>query len=100
MDKLPPRPVLGEGHQKLHGIFGLTRASWALFPRAVMYEMSDEWQGKFAELMEEFNDTFAWDGDLSFHISAKDGNKFTSLPEHLCNYRYPKREEIYAVKKL
>lgn len=88
-----------EGYGKLWNWFGLSYASWLTIPRVMMHEMSDEWQSKMADLMQEFTDT--WDtSDLPNPIvSAREGNKFTSWPDWLLNYRHPVKTKLNAMKK-
>lgn len=82
------------GYEKLWGWFGLSYASFLTLPRVFMHEMSDEWQSKMADLLEEFDETFDLTDLPSPSVSAKGGNRFTSWPGWLLNYRYPVCEEI------
>lgn len=83
----------------VHIQFNLTYANWFTWPRVLMESMPYEWQQKFVELWKEFDETFPeWFGDLHFYVNAKKENKYTKLPEHLCNYRHPDRKSINDLK--
>lgn len=86
------------GYQKLWGWFGLSRASWLTIPRVLMHEMSDEWQGKMADLLDEYDEAWPKFPDVDMHVTVRDRGKFAKLPPHLCNYRYPMREKIEALR--
>jgi len=91
----------GSGRSKLWGWFGLDRASFAVMPRVLIHAMPDEWQGKMADLLIEFEETFPGLQDLpNATITAKRGNKFTSWPSWLLNYRRPHQGDIDAMRPL
>jgi len=46
-----------KGYDKLWSWFGLSYASFLTLPRVMMHEMPDEWQGKMADLLEEWDST-------------------------------------------
>ena len=74
----------------VHLMFGLTYASWLVWPRVVMQAMPIEWQERFVALAEEMGEKFPrWEPEGSFQISLKQRGKFVKLPDSLCNYRRP-----------
>ncbi len=83
-----------EGYNKLWCWFSCSRASWLTLPRSVMHEMPDEWQGKMADLLEE------WDSKVSSpdlpnpYVQARENGKICKWPEWLLNYRHPDKESI------
>ena len=87
-----------KGYDKLWSWFSLSYASFLTLPRVMMHEMPDEWQGKMADLLEEWDS--AWDSyDLpNASVSAKKGGKFTKWPEWLLNYRHPDRYEVEKLR--
>jgi len=88
-----------DGREKLWGWFGLTRASFLIMPRVLMHEMSDEWQGKMAELLKEWDSSWDTHHLPSPSASAKDENgRFTKWPDWLLNYRHPYRKKIEECK--
>lgn len=87
------------GHEKLWLWFGLSRASWLTMPRALMHAMPDEWQGPMAGLLREFDDEFPNWCQQQLYVMAKEGGKFTALPETLCNYRHPDRDAIDGMRR-
>jgi len=61
--------------------------------------MPEEWQEKMAALLEEYDQEYPNQPELSLYVQAKgDDNKFTPLPTWLCNYRYPDQEKIKEAK--
>ena len=87
------------GKDDLHLWFGLSYASFLVLPRSFMQEMPDEWQGKMAELLNEYGQTFKCVEEIdSVFVSARKGNKFASIPEWVTNYRRPNREVINSYK--
>lgn len=95
--------MAGGGYQRLWGWFGLSRASFAVLPRVLMHEMPDEWQGKMASLLEEFDEAFPGKGLLPFRVTvgARDlrGRRFVRFPYWLLAYRHPDRDQIEALKR-
>lgn len=45
-----------EERDSVHGYFGLTYANFAVYPRALLQSMPDDWQDKFVEVMREYHD--------------------------------------------
>ena len=90
----------GEGHAYLWGWFGLSYARWLTLPRALMHAMPDEWQGRMAKLLEEFDAEFPDWCKQQLYVTAKEGTKFTKLPEELCEYRRPYTAEIEKLRNV
>lgn len=91
----------GEGREKLWGWFGLSRASFLTLPRVLMHAMPDEWQGKMADLLEEYENEFCNQAELpGSRVQAVRGNKLVSWPEWLLNYRRPDKAEIDMVRSM
>lgn len=92
-----------EGFSRLWRWFGPSRASWVTLPRVLMHEMPGDWQDRMAALLEEFDDEFPeWCGNLQFSVRARraDGDgRLVSVPEALCNYRYPQWDEIAEMRR-
>lgn len=88
-----------EGHHSLWNWFGLSYSTWLTLPRVLMHEMPDEWQGKMAALLEEWDET--WNGrDMpNPYVSAKQGGKFVRWPQWLLNYKYPDADEIEKLRR-
>lgn len=91
----------GEGYSDLWDWFGLSYASFLVIPRVLMHEMPDEWQGKMAELLLEYDETFDQSkvGVDSVYVSARKDNKFASIPDWLKNYRHPNHFLIKSIRK-
>lgn len=89
---------MDKGKEELWNWFSLSYASWLTLPRVLMHEMPDEWQGKMAELLNEFSET--WDGSEMPvpHVSARHYNRFTKWPEWLLQYRHPNKDEINKIR--
>ena len=60
--------------------------------------MTDEWQGKFADLLREYETTFPNQPDVSTHVVIRKANRFTSEYEWLNNYRYPDLDKVNAMR--
>lgn len=86
------------GHDALWDWFGLSYASWLTLPRSMMHEMSDDWQRRMVELLDEWD--AAWDIDdmPTPSVVAKEGGKSTKWPDWLLNYRHPDRERINKMR--
>jgi hypothetical protein len=87
------------GHDKLWEWFGLSHASWLTLPRVLMHAMSDEWQGKMAELLREYGEEFGGaEPDLEVYVSVKRDRSFCRIPEWLVGYRHPDGAAIEAAR--
>ena len=86
------------GKDKLSCWFGLSRASWITIPRVLAQEMSDEWQAKMADLLNEFDDSIRNQPEIETGVCIKSKGKFTSAFNWLHNYRHPDRNKIQSLK--
>jgi hypothetical protein len=89
----------GEGREKLWGWFGLSYAAFLTIPRVLMHAMSDEWQGKMAELLKEYDEVFPNQPDISIRCQAVSGKRLVKFPGWVLNYRHPDKEAIEEIKK-
>jgi hypothetical protein len=63
-----------------------------------MHEMPDEWQGKMADLLDEYDATFRNLPDLGSTVRATRQGRIVPMPEVFKNYRHPNRSEIEALR--
>ncbi|WP_175795957.1 hypothetical protein [Burkholderia anthina] len=75
-------------HGSMHEWFGLTYASYLVIPRTLLQGMPEEWQAKFAALLDECRETY----DSSriadnYRVNLVDGGRFVRDP--LRDYRHP-----------
>lgn len=88
-----------EGYQKLWGWFGLSYATFLVLPRILMHEMSDDWQGRMAGLLEEYNEVYKHSPVDCVQVRATDkNNRLAKMPDWILNYRYPNYKEIASLK--
>lgn len=89
-------PVISdEGHDMLSSFFSLSRASFLTIPRVLLEAMPDEWQGKMADLLFEYEATFPNQPDVGTTVRLTDmRGRLIPTPEWICNYRHPDREAI------
>ncbi len=94
-------PTIGEGamseptttgEDALWLWFELSRASWLTLPRVMMHDMPDEWQGRMAQLLNEWDEK--WRGspgvlDWETYVLLKRGGRFIKTPRWLIDYRHP-----------
>jgi hypothetical protein len=87
-----------QGHEELWEWFGLSRASFLVLPRALMHEMSDEWQGKMATLLHEYNAAYPFLENPGYqcHVVLREHNRYVKTPEWVVNYRHPNHVTIQA----
>ena len=88
------------GYHRLWNWFGLSRASFLTLPRVLMHEMPDDWQGRMAKLLEEYNEAFPndWNGIDSTRVQAMNKGKLVRWPEWIPNYRHPDKEAIAQLR--
>ncbi|HCF2464797.1 TPA: hypothetical protein NIA54_002196 [Pseudomonas aeruginosa] len=86
------------GYDQLWAWFGLSRSAYAVLPRVMMHAMPDEWQGRFAELMDEWDDHWPNQPDITAHVQIKQNNRFISTPPWLLNYRHPDHNQLNAMR--
>jgi len=82
------------GEEALWLWFGLSYARYLVLPRVLMHEMSDDWQGRMAQLLREYNETFPNQPDIGTRVYITKNGKLTKAPSWLLNYRRPDRETI------
>ncbi|WGX44975.1 hypothetical protein [Pseudomonas aeruginosa] len=87
------------GYDQLWAWFGLSRSAYAVLPRVMMHAMPDEWQGRFAELMDEWDDHWPNQPDITAHVQIKQNNRFISTPPWLLNYRHPDHNQLNAMRR-
>ncbi len=92
-----PAPTTS-GYDQLWGWFGLSRSAYVVLPRVMMHAMPDDWQGRFAELMDEWDDHWPNQPDITAHVQIKQNNRFISTPPWLLNYRHPDHNQLNAMR--
>lgn len=90
---------MNEGHDKLWGWFGLSRASFLVLPRVLMHEMPDQWQSKMADLLYEYEATMDDGQDSNVFVSARKDSKYVAIPDWLKNYRHPDPGRVAAARR-
>jgi hypothetical protein len=90
----------GEGHQKLHGWFGLSYASFLVLPRVLMQQMPDEWQGRMADLLSQYDEAFPNQPDFGTRVQCERAGKLTKWPSWILDYRHPDAAEIGKLRTL
>jgi len=98
--KSMPHEINRPGYDRLWGWFGLSYASWLIIPRVLMHEMSDEWQDKMTDLMEEYQRTFPNQPDLGTRVQITNDGKLIKTPSWLLNYRHPEYAEIDKLREV
>ncbi len=88
-----------EGHEKLWTWFGLDRASFLTMPRVLMHEMPDDWQGKMADLLAEYDAAFPNQPDIGTRVQCVRRKKLTKFPDWVLNYRHPDRAAISELRQ-
>ena len=92
-------PVEIEGREKLWLWFELSYASFLTLPRVLMHEMPDEWQGKMAVLLNEYDEAFPNKPDIGSRVQVTDLNgRLIPCPAWLKNYRHPDRRAIQELR--
>jgi hypothetical protein len=103
VDADPPaerRAVNVGGYERLSYCFGLSYASWLTMPRVLMEAMPDEWQGKMAELWEEWDRTWKTDQYGGTRVQIVDGvGRMVKTDPRLLNYRYPDHSWIGSLRR-
>lgn len=88
------------GEDSLWHWFGLGRDTFAVMPRVMMHAMPDDWQGKMAALLVEYERAFPGLADLpNASVQARSDGRFTKWPSWLLNYRRPDRDQINALRE-
>lgn len=88
------------GEDRLWGWFELSYASFLVLPRVLLHEMTDEWQGRLVDLLNEYDDTFPNQPDIGSRVNAVNTrtSKMTKWPAWVLNYRRPMRDDIDALR--
>lgn len=94
----PNQVIDRKGHDALWGWFGLGHSSWLTIPRILLHAMPDEWQGKMAALLTEYDDAFPNQPNLGTRVQVTKFNVLTATPEWLINYRRPDQKMISLMK--
>ncbi|EPM55908.1 hypothetical protein A264_21789 [Pseudomonas syringae pv. actinidiae ICMP 19071] len=93
-------PVLGGDYDyrtDLACYFGLSYASWLTLPRVLMEAMPDDWQGRMAALLHEYDDAMINPPNLGTTVRVTVDGKMVPTPTWLVNYRHPDRQMIAQV---
>lgn len=80
--------------------FGLSYAAFVVMPRVAMMQMPEEWQGKMAELLNQYDETINTSafGVEGCRVNATDASgKLMKMPDELLNYRHPSPETKSAL---
>jgi hypothetical protein len=90
---------MSEGKDRLSRWFGLSYASWLTLPRVLLEDMPDKWQEKMAALLEQMDERYPNAPDIGYRVQATRNGKMVKMPEWLCNYRRPDKDEIAKLKE-
>ncbi|HFQ7112827.1 TPA: hypothetical protein ACHTOO_000588 [Pseudomonas aeruginosa] len=97
-----PSPAQGvqenSGYDQLWAWFGLSRSAYAVLPRVMMHAMPDEWQGRFAELMDEWDDHWPNQPDINARVHITQNGLYISTPKWLLDYRHPDHNQLNAMR--
>lgn len=75
--------------------FGLSYASWLTLPRVLMEAMPDDWQGRMAALLREYDEAFPNQPDLGTTVRATNAvGKLVLMPAWLLDYRWPDHDAV------
>lgn len=88
----------GDGYQKLWGWFGLSRASFLVLPRVMMHDMPDEWQGKMADLLNEYDEIWNNAPDYGTRVQCLKDGKMVKWDRAFLNYRHPDYNFLDSMK--
>lgn len=91
-------PWGANGEESLWEWFSLSYANFLVLPRVLMHAMPDEWQGKMAALLHEYDREFQNLPSIETRVSAVVDGKFSKFPRWLLNYRHPDEDEIDLAK--
>lgn len=98
-DQAIRRNTLGQGHIDLSTWFGLSYASYLTLPRVLMECMPDEWQGRMAALLREYDDAWPnWPDGMDTRVQITMRGRLVKTPEWIINYRRPQYSEIEALQ--
>lgn len=95
----PPVALDRPGYDRLWLWFSISRASWLTIPRVLLHQMPDEWQGKMASLLEEYERTFnEWPEGMGTRVQLTDSGHLTRAYNWLHDYRHPAQGKIDNLK--
>ncbi|MFN1181087.1 hypothetical protein ACK0NM_03970 [Pseudomonas aeruginosa] len=86
------------GYDQLWAWFGLSRSAYAVLPRVMMHAMPDDWQRRFAELMNEWDDHWPNQPDINARVHITQNGLYISTPKWLLNYRHPDHNQLNAMR--
>ena len=86
------------GRHALSCWFGLSYASWLTIPRVLLEAMPDEWQGRLAELLYEYNEVFTNQPDSGTRVQITKSGRLVATPDWIKNYRHPDTDTIESMK--
>ncbi|HGM7550507.1 TPA: hypothetical protein ACXI3H_005401 [Pseudomonas aeruginosa] len=97
-----PSPAQGvqenSGYDQLWAWFGLSRSAYAVLPRVMMHAMPDDWQRRFAELMDEWDDHWPNQPDINARVHITQNGLYISTPKWLLDYRHPDHNQLNAMR--
>ncbi|WP_223717209.1 hypothetical protein [Pseudomonas aeruginosa] len=85
------------GYDQLWAWFGLSRSAYAVLPRVMMHAMPDDWQRRFAELMDEWDDHWPNQPDINARVHITQNGLYISTPKWLLDYRHPDHNQLNAM---
>lgn len=73
--------------EAVHTWFGLTYSNYLVIPRSVLQSMSDEWQKKFINLVQEAQENFYYlDWPDSYDVRARDSDTGRYIKDPIPHY--------------
>ncbi len=88
-----------KGYDRLWIWFELSNAGWVTVPRVLLHEMPDEWQGKMAALLEEYEETFTnWPKGIGTQVQITRNGQPTDAYDWFNNYRRPAKGKIETLR--
>lgn len=80
--------------------FELTYAGWLTIPRVLLQAMSEEWQRRFVECLDEMDEEFESMGcdGLEIEVRFKKDGKYVKTSDHVCDYRHPHQEWLDSLR--
>lgn len=87
------------GYDALWLSFGMSRAAFVALPRVMMHDMPDAWQADMARLLDEWEDTWVNQPNISSRVQIVDADgRLMKTPGWLLNYRHPDREQLAVMR--
>jgi len=88
--------MFAKSETPVHDSFGLTYASYLVYPRSVLERMPREWQSRFVLMLGELHDRLEYD-EPHYTVHARKNGAF--IKDELRNYRRPDRSLIRERKQ-